>query len=127
MTRQDDPESKSELAARRERLAERLATKVAQDKPAGNKANAGWGEATKIASEFVAGVVVGAALGWFFDRWLGTSPFGLIVFLLLGFAAGVLNVLRTQGVVAQAGAQLRGEGGQPKPDNGAGDGPDAGT
>ncbi|MDR3494113.1 MAG: AtpZ/AtpI family protein [Ancalomicrobiaceae bacterium] len=113
MTRQDDPDSTSELEARRKRLAERLATKVAADKPAGNKANAGWAEATKIASEFVAGVLVGAGIGWFFDRWLGTSPFGLMVFLLLGFAAGVLNVLRTQGVVADAGAQLRGAGKKP--------------
>jgi ATP synthase protein I len=35
------------------------------------------------------------------DRWLKTSPWGLIVFLLLGFAAGVLNVVRAAGVVAQ--------------------------
>ena len=46
-----------------------------------------------------------------FDKVLGTSPFGLIVFLMLGFAAGVLNVLRTQGVVAEPGAKLRGEPG----------------
>ncbi len=54
----------------------------------------------KLSSEFIAGVVVGAALGWFIDRFAGTSPWGLIVFLLLGFAAGVLNVLRSAGKVA---------------------------
>jgi ATP synthase protein I len=37
-------------------------------------------------------------LGWLLDRWLGTSPGGLIVFVLLGFAAGVLNVMRAAGV-----------------------------
>ena len=44
--------------------------------------------------------MVGAGLGWLIDRWLGISPWGLIVFLLLGFAAGVLNVMRSAGVVA---------------------------
>lgn len=127
MTRQDDPDSTSELAARRAKLAERLATKVAQDKPARTKANTGWAEATKIASEFVAGVVVGVALGWFFDRWLGTSPFGLIVFLLLGFAAGVLNVLRAQGMVADPGAQLRSKAKRPTQHDGESGGNDAGT
>ncbi|TIS88531.1 MAG: ATP F0F1 synthase subunit I, partial [Mesorhizobium sp.] len=33
----------------------------------------------------------------------GTSPWGLIVFLLLGFGAGVLNVMRSAGVVAEFG------------------------
>ena len=47
--------------------------------------------------ELVAGVVVGAAIGWGFDRLLSTSPFGLIVFLLLGFTAGVMNVVRSAG------------------------------
>ena len=42
---------------------------------------------------------VGALLGWMLDRWLGISPWGLIVFLMLGFAAGVLNVMRAAGVV----------------------------
>jgi len=47
----------------------------------------------------VAGVLVGAVLGWLIDRWLGTSPWGLMLLLLLGFAAGVLNVMRAAGVV----------------------------
>jgi ATP synthase protein I len=53
----------------------------------------------RLSTELVAGVVVGAAIGWGLDRLLGISPWGMIVFLLLGFAAGVLNVMRAAGVV----------------------------
>ena len=52
----------------------------------------------RLSSELIAGVAVGALMGWGFDRLLSTSPFGLIVFLLVGFAAGVLNVIRSAGV-----------------------------
>ena len=52
----------------------------------------------RLSSELVAGVVVGAVIGWGFDRLLSTSPFGLIVFFLLGFVAGVVNVVRMAGV-----------------------------
>ncbi|MGB3503501.1 MAG: AtpZ/AtpI family protein [Mesorhizobium sp.] len=61
----------------------------------------GVGYALRLSSEFIAGVVVGAGLGWFLDRLAGTSPWGLIVLLLLGFGAGVLNVLRSAGLVAE--------------------------
>jgi ATP synthase protein I len=53
----------------------------------------------RLSTELVAGVLVGAAIGWGLDRVLGISPWGMIVFLLLGFAAGVLNVMRVAGVV----------------------------
>ena len=52
----------------------------------------------RLSSELVAGVAVGAGIGWGFDRLLSTSPFGFIVFLLLGFVAGVVNVVRSAGV-----------------------------
>jgi ATP synthase protein I len=45
----------------------------------------------------IAGVVVGAGIGWGVDRLLSTSPFGFIVFVLLGFVAGVVNVVRSAG------------------------------
>jgi ATP synthase protein I len=52
----------------------------------------------RLSSELIAGVGVGALMGWGFDRLLSTSPFGLIVFVLVGFSAGVLNVIRSAGV-----------------------------
>jgi ATP synthase protein I len=52
----------------------------------------------RLSSELVAGVLVGALMGWGFDRLLSTSPFGLIVFVLVGFTAGVVNVIRSAGV-----------------------------
>jgi ATP synthase protein I len=52
----------------------------------------------RLSSELIAGVVVGAALGWGLDRMLSTSPWGMIVFVLLGFTAGVVNVVRSAGV-----------------------------
>jgi ATP synthase protein I len=60
----------------------------------------------RLSSELVAGVLGGAALGWGFDRLLSTSPWGLIVFLLLGFTAGVINVMRSAGVMAKQSERL---------------------
>ncbi|MBK8007117.1 MAG: AtpZ/AtpI family protein [Rhizobiales bacterium] len=57
----------------------------------------------KLSGDFVGGVVAGFAVGWGFDKLTGWSPWGLIVFLLLGFAAGVLNVLRSIGALPKYG------------------------
>jgi ATP synthase protein I len=51
----------------------------------------------RLSSELIASVVAGALLGWGVDRLLPTSPFGLIVFFLLGFVAGVFNLVRSAG------------------------------
>ena len=51
----------------------------------------------RLSSELIAGVVVGALIGWAIDHWLPTSPWGLIVFVLVGFVAGVVNVVRSAG------------------------------
>ncbi|MDQ8730400.1 AtpZ/AtpI family protein [Bradyrhizobium sp. LHD-71] len=61
----------------------------------------------RLSSELVAGVFVGALIGWGFDRFLSTSPWGLIVFLMLGFTAGVMNVMRSAGVMAKQSERLK--------------------
>ncbi|UVK54040.1 AtpZ/AtpI family protein [Mesorhizobium sp. AR02] len=96
-----------DLERRRRELEASLATRLPNrlegkdDAKAGSAA--GYGQAVKLSSEFIAGVVVGAGIGWIIDRMAGTSPWGLIVFLLLGFGAGILNVMRSAGVVAEFG------------------------
>lgn len=54
----------------------------------------GMGVAFAIASHLVAGLAGGAAIGYFLDRWLDTSPWCLVAFFFLGSAAGMLNVYR---------------------------------
>ncbi|MEK9936088.1 MAG: AtpZ/AtpI family protein [Rhodobiaceae bacterium] len=48
----------------------------------------------RVATELVAGVIVGAFIGWVLDRWFGTSPLFLVLLFFLGAAAGMLNVWR---------------------------------
>lgn len=97
----DDPA----LADRLRRLSERL--EVERPKPVAepgrpSSSSEGWAKAMRLSSEFIGGIVVGGGLGWMIDRVFGISPFGLIIFLLLGFAAGVLNVLRASGALPGA-------------------------
>lgn len=101
--RGDPRTDEAELSARLQRLGDRLgqAEGHRRPEPSGDRAAAnasGYAGGFRLSTELVAGVLVGAGLGWLIDRWLGTSPWGLIVFLLLGFAAGVLNVMRAAGV-----------------------------
>jgi ATP synthase protein I len=67
----------------------------------------GMSRGLRLGSEFVAAIIVGAGLGYIVDMFLPTRPWGLVVLLLLGFAAGVLNVVR-------ATAQMNAETAVPK-------------
>jgi ATP synthase protein I len=113
----DKPSSdEAALSARLGSLDQRLSKiggsrKIRTDQ-SGNEQDAAQAKASamaaglRLSSELVAGVLVGAALGWGFDRLLSTSPWGLIVFLLLGFTAGVFNVMRAAGVMAKQSERL---------------------
>ncbi|MGW8205488.1 MAG: AtpZ/AtpI family protein [Hyphomicrobiaceae bacterium] len=54
----------------------------------------GMAAGMRMASEMVGAVLVGAAIGYGLDLFLGTKPWLLLLFFVLGFAAGVLNVMR---------------------------------
>ncbi|MHA7969962.1 AtpZ/AtpI family protein [Rhizobium sp. CAU 1783] len=112
------------LEERRRRLAAELVVKGVEtngEKAADERAERnrkGYAEAMKLSSEFISAVVVGAILGYLFDRFVGTAPWGMIVLLLLGFCAGVLNVLRTAGKVATPHPADRGTKAENKRDAG---------
>jgi len=53
------------------------------------------GMAFRLGAEMVVGVAIGGVIGWALDAWLGTAPAFLIVFLLLGMGAGILNAVRS--------------------------------
>ncbi len=57
----------------------------------------GWGrlaEMTSIGLVLPSSIIVGLAIGWFLDRWLGTAPWLLLTFMVLGIASGFLSLFR---------------------------------
>ena len=103
--RNEPPDDEAALSARLQRLGKRLAQ---ANRPSENGSGprqtadpSAIARGFRLSTELVAGVLVGAAIGWLLDRWLGISPWGHIIFLLLGFAAGVLNVMRAAGIVRE--------------------------
>ena len=56
----------------------------------------GTGRALRAATDLVVALVVGGLLGYWLDRWLGTKPWGMIIFFFLGFGAGFLNIYRAE-------------------------------
>jgi ATP synthase protein I len=83
------------------KLAVQRKEQQTRERPARSSNASGYAAAVRLSSEFVAGIIVGAGIGWIIDRFAGTSPWGLIVFLLLGFCAGVLNILRSSGMMPE--------------------------
>ena len=108
----DEAALSARLGSLNQRLSKiRDSRKIGTD-PSGNEQETAQAKASamaiglRLSSELVAGVLGGAALGWGIDRLLSTSPWGLIIFLLLGFAAGVFNVMRAAGVMAKQSERL---------------------
>ena len=49
--------------------------------------------AWRMVTELVAGLLIGFVIGYGLDYALGTKPIFLVIFILLGFAAGVKTVI----------------------------------
>jgi ATP synthase protein I len=101
----DTPPEEAALSARLKRLGERLEQSNASRSSDGSASrpatdHSGFARGFRLSSELVAGVLVGAGIGWLIDKGLGTLPWGMFVFAMLGFAAGVWNVMRQAGITS---------------------------
>ena len=76
-------------------LKERIDTaETSNTPPPKQKKQSGAGFGFKISTEIIAALVVGVGIGLIVDKYLGTKPFGLIIFFIFGAIAGFLNVYR---------------------------------
>jgi ATP synthase protein I len=69
--------------------AEKVRTGTAQTKPA-----RGYAQGNRVLAELIAGPAGGVLIGWVLDRWLGTSPWLLIILLFGGIAVAFRNIIR---------------------------------
>ena len=80
-----------ELKELKDRIQNAESTNASQTS---NKKESGAGFGFKISTEIIAALVVGVGIGLIVDKYLGTKPFGLIIFFIFGALAGFLNVYR---------------------------------
>jgi ATP synthase protein I len=84
------------LRAARSRQGLDAPTRKTTDSGAQGSPNA-LGVGLRVGVELVSALAVGVAIGWYLDKWLHTRPIMLALFVLLGGAAGVVNVWRLMG------------------------------
>ena len=58
---------------------------------------ASWHKISGAGVEFAGAVGLGALAGWLLDRWLDTAPWLLIGGVFLGFAIGLVLLIRVAG------------------------------
>jgi|GEM_PF-1427213 len=96
----DEDQSKfDDISARLNDLSSRIAAEKGQKAQAEKQSPSYQGASDyskgyRLASEFVAGVLVGALVGYGLDYVFHTLPLFLIIFLLAGFGAGIVNMSR---------------------------------
>ncbi|MFC7332889.1 AtpZ/AtpI family protein [Rhodocista pekingensis] len=89
------PPSLDEIEARLRQARRNAGIATSSPEPGGEvDTRGGLGFGFRIGVELLAAMVVGVGGGLMIDRWLGTSPWGLVGMFFLGAGAGVMNVFR---------------------------------
>jgi ATP synthase protein I len=92
------PEDREAIRQRSQDIGRKLDAVKARAKPVDDaesrRRGAAFGQAFRYAADLIVGVGVGGLIGWLLDQQFGTRPWFLILFVVLGFAAGLLNLIR---------------------------------
>lgn len=89
------PSAPFESLDARLKQAREKAKQSANPGPPQGSVRVGLGFAMRIGVELVSALIVGVVIGYFLDQWLGTTPWLMLLFFVLGSAAGIINVYRT--------------------------------
>lgn len=100
MTEDKKPTTLSELDARLNQ-ARQAADKSASKGQPENSRGSGLNFAMRLGVEMVSALIIGVTIGYFLDRWLGTKPWLMLLFFLLGSAAGFMGVYRAANGLGQ--------------------------
>ena len=77
------------------RIADARAAEEARTGPGPNPAAAkGYGQGSRVLMELIGAPLGGGIVGWALDRWFGTSPWCLLVFLALAIIVAFRNIFR---------------------------------
>ena len=98
----DEPNARDPIAedARIDALDKRLQAakerEEARNRPSGSASvgDANYRMGSRVLSELIGGIGGGALVGWVIDRFVGTSPWGLLVLMALGVFAAFRNIIR---------------------------------
>ena len=93
MSEPDDRERLNKLGSRLSALHQAEAEKE-QAYRATRASSSSMGIGMRIGIELIVATLAGVALGWFIDQKLNTKPIFMLAFSVLGFTAGVMDVLR---------------------------------
>ncbi|PJN96176.1 F0F1 ATP synthase subunit I [Amaricoccus sp. HAR-UPW-R2A-40] len=105
--------SEDPFSERLKRLEDRIEKARRVHEPAPSRAGQKFTQSSiawRMVTELVAGMILGLGLGWGLDSLFGTRPVFLVIFALLGFAAGIRTMMRTAAEVKEGrseGALMR--------------------
>ena len=121
MARQGAPKP-DDIAALERKLAAHDDRQAGKKREKARRASSPYGFGFRLVTELVTAVIAGFLAGWGLDTWLGTSPWLVLIFVPLGMAAGILNVVRAARS-AEAQRHLEAVAAAAPPEEGQGEAP----
>ena len=107
MADKNHPDALKVLNSRLKNARDHIQDPLNQPDPEKTEKGGALGLAFRVSVEIVSAVAIGVGAGWLLDGWLGTTPWLMVVFIVLGFAAGILNVYRLATGFGYAGGYMK--------------------
>jgi len=103
------PKSNQAQADKLEALGKKVKFAQKARAPVLDEEASGWAIGINYASVFTGAIIVGGAFGYGFDHLVGTIPWGLMVGIMVGFAAGTRSIVQMAQGMSEDNEEADGE------------------